>query len=102
MIRTVKIFLRENIIKIINFQICTVVYEYGTFGIYVFLYIDLDYLDSKIVGITGRNNKPYFCHNDNFISLWELMRNYNREENSCYVVEVIGNIYDNPELLEVK
>ena len=44
----------------------------------------------------------YFCYNDNFISLWEMMWNYNQEENSCYVVEVIGNIYDNPELLEVK
>lgn len=38
--------------------------------------------------------------NDNFISFWEIMWNYNQEENNCYVVEVIGNIHDNPELLK--
>ena len=29
------------------------------------------------------------------------MWDYSQEENNCYVVEVIGNIHDNPELLEV-
>lgn len=71
----------------------------GAFGIKAF--INYDYLTSEIEGITGCNNYPAFCENDNFVSLWELMWNYNQEENCCGVVEVIGNIHDNPELLEV-
>ncbi|MGN0656582.1 MAG: YopX family protein [Ruminiclostridium sp.] len=89
-----------DIVKITDFQIGCVVYECGAFGIAVMPRIDWDYLDSEIAEITGCNNSPYFCCNDNFISLWELMWNYNQEENNCYVVEVIGNIHDNPELLE--
>ena len=94
-----KIF-EGDIVKIADFQIGCVIYGCGAFGIAVNPYIDWDYLDSEISEITGCNNNPYFCRNDNFISLWELMWNYNQEESSCYVVEVIGNIYDNPELLE--
>ena len=91
-----------DIVKIVDFQMGCVVYECGAFGIAVKPYIDWNYLDSEIAEITGCNNSPDFCRNDNFISLWELMWNYNQEENSCDVVEVIGNIHDNPELLEEK
>ena len=91
-----------DIVRIADYQIGEVVYECGAYGIAVRPYIDWDYLDSKIAEITGCNNQPYFCCNDDFISFWELMWNYNQEENSCYVVEVIGNIHDNPELLEVE
>ena len=62
--------------------------------------IDWDYLDSEIAGITGCDNRPYFCCNDNFISLWELMWNYNQEEDVCDVIEIIGNVHDNGELLK--
>ena len=89
-----------DIVKIVDFQMGCVVYECGAFGIAVKPYIDWNYLDSEIAEITGCNNSPDFCRNDNFISLWELMWNYNQEENSCDVVEVIGNIHDNSELLE--
>lgn len=89
-----------DIVKIVDFQMGCVVYECGAFGIAVKPYIDWNYLDSEIAEITGCNNSPDFCRNDNFISLWELMWNYNQEENSCDVVQVIGNIHDNPELLE--
>lgn len=47
----------------------------------------------------------YSCKNDNFISFWELM--WNSDDPDCLIdgyvpyVEVIGNIHDNPELLEV-
>ena len=95
----VRIF-EGDIVKIVDFQMGCVVYECGAFGIAVKPYIDWNYLDSEIAEITGCNNSPDFCRNDNFISLWELMWNYNQEENSCDVVEVIGNIHDNPELLE--
>lgn len=89
-----------DIVKIVDFQMGCVVYECGAFGIAVKPYIDWNYLDSEIAEITGCNNSPDFCRNDNFISLWELMWNYNQEENSCDVVQVIGNIHDNPEILK--
>lgn len=95
----VRIF-EGDIVKIVDFQMGCVVYECGAFGIAVKPYIDWNYLDSEIAEITGCNNSPDFCRNDNFISLWELMWNYNQEENSCDVVQVIGNIHDNPELLQ--
>ena len=95
----VRIF-EGDIVKIVDFQMGCVVYECGAFGIAVKPYIDWNYLDSEIAEITGCNNSPDFCRNDNFISLWELMWNYNQEENSCDVVQVIGNIHDNSEILK--
>lgn len=92
---------KGDIVRILDHQVGYVVEECGAYGIAVSPYIDWDYLDSKIAEITGCNNEPYFCYNDNFISFWELMWNYNREEDSCDVVEVIGNIHDNPELLHL-
>lgn len=95
-----KIF-EGDIVKIAGFQVGTVVYECGSYGIVILTSIDWDYLDSEIAVITGCENRPYFCRNDNFISFWELMWNYNQEDDWCDVVEAIGNIYDNLELLEV-
>ena len=89
-----------DIVKIVDFQIGKVVFECGAFGIVVLPRIDWDYLDSEIAGITGCDNRPYFCCNDNFISLWELMWNYNQEEDVCDVIEIIGNVHDNGELLK--
>lgn len=94
-----KIF-EGDIVKIVDFQMGVVVQEGGAFGIGIKPSIDWDYLDSEICTITGCENRPYFCRNDNFCSFWELMWNYNQEENSCCVVEIIGNIHDNPELLK--
>lgn len=94
-----KIF-EGDIVKIVDFQMGVVVQEGGTFGIGINPSIDWDYLDSEICTITGCENRPYFCRNDNFCSFWELMWNYNQEENSCCVVEIIGNIHDTPELLK--
>lgn len=91
-----------DIVRIADFQYGEVVKECGAFGIAVLPYIDWNYLEKKIAEITGCNNQPCFCYNDNFISLWELMWNYNQEENHCDILEIIGNIHDNPELLEVK
>ena len=77
-----------------------VVYENGCFGIGFKDYIDWNFIEECIEEITGYNNILRACLNDNFISLWEIMWNYNDEENSIYTVKVIGNIFDNPELLE--
>ena len=70
--------------------------ECGAFGIAFMKTIDYDLLESKI----PFNNSANFCFNDNFISLWEVFWNYEQDDNPLYEVEVIGNITDNPELLE--
>ena len=73
-----------------------VVQETGAFGIGFMKTLDYDLLESKI----PFNNSANFCFNDNFISLWEVFWNYEQDDNPLYEVEVIGNITDNPELLE--
>ena len=95
----VRIF-EGDILKFLDFQKGIVTQECGAFGISVMPYIDWDYLDSEIHSVTGCDNYPYFCRNDNFVSLWEMMWNYNQEERCCNVVEVIGNIYEKPELMK--
>ena len=72
--------------------------ECGAFGIGTSKQINYDKLETKI----PYGNSPAFCYNDNFISLWELWWNYEQDDNPLYEVEVIGNIYENPEMLEVK
>ena len=72
--------------------------ECGAFGIGTSKQINYDKLETKM----PYGNSPAFCYNDNFISLWELWWNYEQDDNPLYEVEVIGNIYENPELLEVK
>ncbi len=73
-----------------------IVQECGAFGIAVIPYINYDLLESKI----PFKNNANFCFNDNFVSLWELWWNYEQDDNPLYEVEVIGNIHENPELLE--
>ena len=65
-----------------------IVFEKGAFGIGCLkdLPIDLD----------------YWCNNDNFVSLWEIYWNLNCCDHELPMLEVIGNIHDNPELLEVE
>ena len=89
-----------DVVKLFDIAIGEIVCECGAFGISCRQQIDYDYLASEIASITGCNNKPRFCHNDNFVSLWELYSNYNEENSEISVIEVIGNIYDNPELLK--
>ena len=75
-------------------------YECGSFGIAYRECIDWEEIESNICPVTGCDNALYACENDNFISLWEIYWNFNDEDNSVNTVEVIGNIFDNPELLE--
>ena len=76
-------------------------YECGSFGIAYRDYIDWEEIEANICPITGCDNALYACENDNFISLWEIYWNFNDEDYSVNTVDVIGNIFDNPELLEV-
>ena len=75
-----------------------IVKECGAYGIETSKQINYDVLENEV----PFNNAPMFCYNDNFISLWELWWNYEQDDNPLYEVEVVGNIYENPELLEVK
>ena len=96
-----KIF-EGDIVRLFDISVGEIVQECGAFGIGCRKQIDYDYLASEIAPVTGSNNTPMFCYNDNFVSLWELWWNYNEEGDEISVIEVIGNIHDNPELLEVK
>lgn len=90
-----------DIVRLLGYQIGVVSFICGSYGILMNQNIDWDYLDSEIAPITNCDNLPYFCRNDFFISFWELMWNYNQEDDMCDVVEIIGNKYDNPELLDI-
>lgn len=79
----------------------TVVFECGSFGIAYKAPIDWNGIETNILPITGSENRLYACGNDNYISLWEIYWNFNDEDNSLNTVEVVGNTFDNPELLEV-
>ena len=73
-----------------------VVQAHGAFGVAVSNLIDYNMLESKLPFNNGAN----FCFNDNFISFWELWWNYEQDDYPLFEVKVIGNVWDNPELLE--
>ena len=75
-------------------------YECGSFGIVFREGIDWEEIADNICPVTGCDNALYACENDNYISLWEIYWNFNCEDGSLDTVEVIGNIYENPELLK--
>lgn len=66
----------------------TVCFQCGAYGI-GFDEIDWELIEGNIYEITGCNNSPYFCKNDNFISFWELLWNFNCEDDYCTVVEKV-------------
>lgn len=74
----------------------------GGFGIGYRKNIDWEEIQANIMRITGCGNILYACENDNYISLWEIYWNFNDEDDSVNTVEVIGNIFDNPDLLEME
>lgn len=78
----------------------TIVFECGSFGIAYKAPIDWRRIEANILPITGCDNVLYACANDNFISLWEIYWNFNDEDDCLSTVEVVGNIFDNTELLE--
>ena len=75
-------------------------YACGGFGIGYRKNIDWEELQDNIMRVTGCENILYACENDNYISLWGIYWNFNDEDDLIDTVEVIGNIFDNKELLE--
>lgn len=87
-----------NIVKFCGI-VGEVVFEKGAFGIGTHETIDYDLLEKEMRSLNS-DNFPEFCGNDNFISLWEIWWNFEIEDEQLDVVEIIGNKWDNPELLE--
>ena len=64
-----------------------VCYDCGAYGIFFKEGIDWKLIESKFSEIKDGHNIPHFCYNDNFISFWELMWNFDcRIEDVCSVV----------------
>lgn len=78
----------------------TIEFECGSFGIAFREIIDWEEIEANIMRVTGCENILYACENDNYISLWEIYWNFNDEDDSVNTVGVVGNIFDNKELLE--
>lgn len=78
----------------------TIKFECGSLGIEYQKNIDWEEIQANIMRVTGCENTLYACENDNYISLWEIYWNFNDEDDSVSTVEVIGNIFDNPELIK--
>lgn len=93
-----KLIWENNIVDFLGHK-GTVVFECGSFGIVFREIIDWEEITSYIMPITGCENALYACENDNYISLWEIYWNFNDEDDSVNTVEVIGNVFANPELL---
>ena len=89
-----------DIVRFLRY-VCTVVFEEGSFGLALKINdaFDWDYIDEEMAEYAG-TNQITACFNDHFISLWEILWNFNCDQNICNVVEVIGNVHDNRELLE--
>ena len=66
-----------------------VCFESGAYGIGFDATIDWDKIETAIPVETGCDNSLYGCFNDNFISFWEILWNFNCEEELCYMVEII-------------
>ena len=72
----------------------TVIFESGAYGIGFDAEntLDWDYIESQIEPVNGCDNQPAFCKNDNFVSLWELLWNFNCEDDVCVILEKIGEV----------
>lgn len=69
-----------------------VVFERGAFGIAFNDTIDWNRIIDECTERTGNNT--YFTYNDNFVSFWELMWNFNDTEDTCSTVEIISRPQD--------
>lgn len=94
-----KLIWENDIVELFGYR-GVIRYVCGSFGIGYQKDIDWKEIQSNIMRVTGCENILYACENDNYISLWEIYWNFNNEDDSVDTVEVIGNIFDNKELLE--
>lgn len=68
-----------------------VVYERGAFGL---VRQDGEVLDWERIcdgAYQLSGTYPDFCHNDHFVSLWELAWNFNCEEDRLYMLKRLGD-----------
>ena len=86
-----------DIVKVLG-MIGKVISQCGSFGICFDDCVDYEKLDKFTQKRIGNNFSGVCC--DNFISLYGIWWNLNNLDDCLYEVEVIGNIYDNPKLLE--
>lgn len=86
-----------DVVKVIG-MIGKVISQCGSFGICFDDCVDYEKLDKFTQKRVGNNFSGGCC--DNFISIYEIWWNLNNLDDYLYEVEVVGNIYDNPELLE--
>ena len=70
-------------------MIGTVVFTSGAYGIGFPEAINWDTVEKNFYALTIYNNMQNFCYNDNFISFWELLGNFDCEDNVCHVVEIV-------------
>ena len=96
--KNIKRIFAGDIVKFNN-QIGKVVNELGSFGIVIEEGIDYERLEKFIK--SNLDNSFDGTFNDNFIPLFEIYWNFNNTGDCIEEIDVIGNIYDNPELLEV-
>lgn len=66
-----------------------IVKTHGAYGIAFDDIIPWNILYSMIQKETGCDNAPAFCECDNFISFWEIVWNYDCEEDYIPMVEII-------------
>lgn len=64
-----------------------VIWECGAYGIGFDQTIDWSSLEKELPKL----NTPLFCYNDNFVSFYELMWNYDCQDDICHVVTIVHN-----------
>ena len=75
-----------------------VIFEVGTFGLGSYIQIDYDKIEKEVEETTDNDYSGVHC--DNFISLWTIYWNFNCDDDVITQIEVIGNIYENKELIK--
>lgn len=70
-------------------KIGDVCFTSGTYGIGFEEIIDWEQIEKEIPIVTGCDNRLYACENDNFISFWEIVWNFNCDDDYCEMVKII-------------
>lgn len=88
---------RGDIVKFLDLEY-VVIFEIGTFGLGTYTEIDYDKIEKEVQETTDNDYTGVYCAN--FISLWSIYWNFNCEDDVITQIEVIGNIFNNPEIME--
>lgn len=80
-----ELFLGDKVVLLDKFA-GTIIFEHGAYGVGFEQAIDWDYVIGQFISLTGRRILPSFCYNDNYVSLWELLWNFNCEDDVCVVL----------------